>query len=290
MKNQTAGSSSDGPQGVIEIKNLSCTYQGGVEAVKNINLTINKNQFVGIIGQNGAGKSTLLKHMIGLLKPAADCPGEVRVLGMDTRKLNVSKMAMRVGFVLQNPDLQLFAQTVEEEVGFGPANMGISGDESKTRVLEALEKVGLQAQLETYPLTLSKGDRSKVVIASVLAMDPEIIILDEPTCGQDHRGNSQIMEIAKGLQQEGKTIIVVTHNMGLIAAYAERIIVLKHGEIFMDGSVREVFSRPEKLLETHIKPPHITRLGQRLADCFHGNSTFLSVEELGEAVIGALKP
>jgi energy-coupling factor transport system ATP-binding protein len=145
--------------------------------------------------------------------------------------------------------------------------------------------VGLEKEMETFPLTLSKGDRAKVVIASVLAMEPEIIILDEPTCGQDHKGNTQIMDIAQTLLKEGKTIVVVTHNMGLIARYAERIIVMKNGTLFMDGTVREVFSQPDKLLETHIKPPHITRLGNALGDCLVNGRTCLSVEELGKAIV-----
>ncbi|WP_020614587.1 energy-coupling factor ABC transporter ATP-binding protein [Sediminispirochaeta bajacaliforniensis] len=267
---------------VVSIKALSCTYPGGVEALEDIDLEIYRNQFVGIIGQNGAGKSTLLQHMIGLLKPKQ---GEVTVLDTDTRSAAVSQLATKVGFVLQNPDLQLFAPTVREEVSFGPSNLGIEGRELEERVTSSLETVGLASQLESFPLTLSKGDRAKVVIASVLAMNPEIIILDEPTCGQDHKGNTQIMNIATSLCDAGKTIIVVTHNMDLIARYAERIIVLKKGRIHMDGSVREIFSRPKELLETHIKPPYITRLGQRLDDCLGGEETYLNVEELGESVV-----
>jgi energy-coupling factor transport system ATP-binding protein len=270
------------PERVLSIEGLSCTYEGGVEALTGIDMEIYRNQFVGIIGQNGAGKSTLLAHMIGLMKPKQ---GKVSVLGTDTRKVTVSELALKVGFVLQNPDLQLFASTVREEVSFGLTNMGISGDEQEQRVLTALEKVGLESKLDHFPLTLSKGDRSKVVIASVLAMDPQIIILDEPTCGQDHKGNTQIMNIAVKLQEEGKTIIVVTHNMGLIVRYAQRIIVMKQGRLFMDGTVREVFSHPEKLLETQIKPPHITRLGSSLRDCLNTDKTYLAVEELGRDLV-----
>ncbi len=271
-----------GAETAISIEHLSCTHSSGVEALRDISLHFERNRFVGIIGQNGAGKSTLLQHMIGLLKPRV---GSVKVLGTDTRDISVSELATRVGFVFQNPDLQLFASTVREEVGFGPKNLGIYGEEQDERVYAALSKVGLEHHLETFPLTLSKGDRAKVVIASVLAMNPEIIILDEPTSGQDHKGNIQIMNIARNLLEEGKTVIVVTHNMGLIARYAERIIVMKHGSVHMDGPVREIFSRPEELLETHIKPPHITRLGYSLRDCLGTNSTYLEVEELGNAII-----
>jgi energy-coupling factor transport system ATP-binding protein len=269
-------------EAVLTIDGLSCTYGGGVEALKHIDLEILRNQFVGIIGQNGAGKSTLLAHMIGLMKPKI---GKVLVLGTDTRKVTVSELALKVGFVLQNPDLQLFASTVREEVAFGLDNMGIAGDEQEERLERSLKKVGLEMKMDHFPLTLSKGDRAKVVIASVLAMDPQIIILDEPTCGQDHKGNTQIMDIATTLQEEGKTIVVVTHNMGLIVRYAQRIIVMKQGEVFMDGSVREVFSHPGKLLETQIKAPHITRLGRSLQDRLKSDRTYLGVEELGRDLV-----
>ncbi len=271
-----------GAEPVISIDHLSCTYAGGVEALRDISLSFERSQFVGIIGQNGAGKSTLLQHLTGLQKPRI---GSVKVLGTDTREITVSGLASRVGFVLQNPDLQLFASTVREEVGFGPKNLGIIGGELEERVQAALSMVGLEHHLETFPLTLSKGDRAKVVIASVLAMNPEIIILDEPTSGQDHKGSSRIMDLARSLNEAGKTIIVVTHNMDLIARYAERIIVMKHGRVHMDGPVRDVFSRPRELLETHIKPPHITRLGYALRDCLGTQSTYLKAEELGDAVI-----
>jgi energy-coupling factor transport system ATP-binding protein len=271
-----------GGNAVISIDHLSCTYSGGVKALRDISLRFDRGRFTGIIGQNGAGKSTLLQHMIGLLKPGT---GSVKVLGTDTRDITVSGLAARVGFVLQNPDLQLFASSVKEEVGFGPKNLGMDREERDERIHRALKKVGLEQHLETFPLTLSKGDRAKVVIASVLAMDPEIIILDEPTSGQDHKGNIQIMNIARNLQEEGKTIIVVTHNMGLIARYAERIIVMSHGSVHMDGPVRDVFSRPKELLEAHMKPPHITRLGYGLRDCLGADFTCLKVEELGNAII-----
>lgn len=266
---------------VISIRNLSWEYPGGIRALSDISIDIYRNQFVAIAGQNGAGKSTLLQHMVGLLKPRT---GSVTVLGRGTETMTVSAIASRVGFVLQNPDLQLFSSTVGEEVGFGPANAGADEAERERRVAGALEKVGLQGHMESFPLSLSRGDRARVVLASVLAMDPEIIILDEPTSGQDHAGAFRIMELAKRLREEGKTVIFVTHNMELVARYAQRVIVLKNGALFMDGTVREVFSRPAMLLETHLKPPSMTRLGARLHDILPGNSVYLNAEELGEAV------
>jgi len=270
---------------VVSIENLDSTYPGGVQALKNINLSIQENEFVGIIGQNGAGKSTLLKNIIGLLKPSS---GRVVVLGSDTRNISVSELSAKVGFVLQNPDLQLFAQTVGEEVEFGPRNIGIVGDELNTRVNRALSIVGLQDLKDEFPLALSKGERAKVVIASVLVMEPEVIILDEPTCGQDHYGCIQIMEIAKNLHDAGKTIIVVTHNMSLIADYAKRIVVFKQGGLFMDGTVSEVFSRPEELIKTHIKPPHIVRLGLALKDELEYEKLILNEKQMGDIILNQI--
>ncbi len=271
---------------VILVENLSFTYAGGFQALKDINIRIEENEFVGIIGQNGAGKSTLLKNIIGLLKPTE---GRVVIVGNDTRDIPVSKLSIRVGFVLQNPDLQLFADTIREEVAFGPLNMGIKGKELDERVDSALETVGLEDNKKDFPLALSKGERAKIVIASVLAMDPEIIILDEPTCGQDYHGCHQIMAIARNLREAGKTIVVVTHHMSLIAGYAERLIVFRDGGIFMDDKVGNVFSRPDELINTHIKPPHITRMGLMLKDTLDIDETILSESRLGDIVLSRVK-
>ena len=267
---------------IISIENLSFMYPGGFQALSDINISIKKNEFVGIIGQNGAGKSTLLKNIIGLLHPSS---GRVVILGSDTRDITVSELSTKVGFVLQNPDLQLFAQTIQEEVEFGPRNTGIEGDELEERVKSALSVVGLESQRNDFPLALSKGERAKVVIASVLAMEPEIIVLDEPTCGQDHHGCLQIMDIVKNLHKAGKTIIVVTHHMSLIGQYAERLLVFKDGTLFMDGTVPEIFSRPEELIRTHIKPPHIVRMGLGLQKELKYTETILSEKQLGDILL-----
>ena len=212
----------------VKIEDLDYYYPGNVVALKNINITIYKNEIVGLIGQNGAGKTTLLKNLLGLLKPSK---GRVLIEGVDTRKLTVAQLAAREGFVLQNPDRQLFADTVEKEIAFGPQNLGLSEAEIKTRVEEAMEAVSIERFRNEYPLSLSKGDRAKVVIASVLAMKPRIIILDEPTTGQDYLGCLQVMQIVKDLHKRGHTIIIVTHHMPLVAEYTERTIVLCKGAI-----------------------------------------------------------
>lgn len=267
---------------VISIEKLYYTYPGGFQALTDININIQRNEFIGIIGQNGAGKSTLLKNIIGLLHPSS---GRVVVLGTDTKDITVSELSAKVGFVFQNPDLQLFAQTIQEEVEFGPKNIGVEGEELADRVKDALSVVGLEKKYEDFPLALSKGERAKVVIASVLAMEPEIIILDEPTCGQDYHGCLQIMDIARDLHKAGKTIIVVTHNMALIAQYAERLIVFRNGTLFMDGTVSDIFTHPDELIKTNIKPPHIVRMGLGLQKELEYTGAILNEKQMGDVLI-----
>ena len=269
---------------ILKINDLNKTF-GGLAAVSDVCLNVNEGEIYGLIGPNGAGKTTLLKNLLGLLKPTK---GKVSIEGTDTSKLNVAQLAARQGFVLQNPDRQLFADTVEKEIAFGPQNLGLTEAEVQSRVEEAMEAVSVTKFREEYPLSLSKGDRAKVVIASVLAMKPQIIILDEPTTGQDYLGCLQVMQIVKELHKRGHTVIIVTHHMPLVAEYAERTIVLCKGEILLDGSTREVFARPEILEKTFITPPQITQLAQRLEKKMGITSKVLSVEEMGEAILYAI--
>lgn len=265
-------------ENIIEIKNLDYIYENGYQALENISFTIPKNQFVAIIGQNGAGKSTLLKNITGLLKPSE---GNILIDGKNTKKYSVSQIAKKIGHVLQNPDHQLFADTVEEEIAFGPQNLNLSEEEVNKRVEFALKTVGLKDKRDEFPPALSKGDRNKVVIASVVAMQSDIVILDEPTTGQDYKGCCQIMNIAQQLHQKGHTIIMVTHHMSLVAQYAERTIVLGNGEILTKGTTKEVFAKPELLKETYVVPPQITQLGNELVN---DKKTYTSVPELGKII------
>jgi len=270
----------------IEVKNLDFTYPNGFKALKNINFSVGENEIVGIIGQNGAGKSTLLKNLTGLLKPTN---GEVIINGINTRDISIAKLATNIGFVLQNPDRQLFANTVEEEVSYGPRNLKLGEEEIRKRVKEALEFVDLQEKTQEYPPAMSKGERAKVIFASLLAMKPHIIVLDEPTTGQDSKGCQQIMTIARELYSLGHTVLVVTHNMSLVADYCQRVVVLCKGEILMDGTIDEVFKEEELLRSTFIVPPQITIFGNCIKARIHSNKTFTSVKELGEAVYEAKK-
>ncbi|MBS3969807.1 MAG: ATP-binding cassette domain-containing protein [Clostridia bacterium] len=271
---------------VIEIKNLTFTYPNNFTALKNINTTIYNGEFVGIIGQNGAGKSTLLKNITGLLKPTK---GDIIIDGVNTKEITVARLSTKIGFVLQNPDRQLFAETVEKEVAFGPRNLKLSEDEIQARVKESLAYVGLEHIRDKFPPALSKGDRAKVIIASVLAMKPRLIILDEPTTGQDYRGCHQIMGIAKEFNKAGHTVLVVTHHMALVADYAERTIVFCEGEILLDGSTREVFAQPQTLKKSFIIPPQITMVGSSLEKELGLQEICLTVSELGDTVLNSSK-
>jgi energy-coupling factor transport system ATP-binding protein len=268
------------------VDHLDYTYQPlNVRAVKDVSFSIQRGEFVALIGQNGSGKTTVLKNLLGLLKPTG---GQVTVAGLDTRQAAVADMATHVGFVLQNPDQQLFAETVEEEIAYGPRNLQLDKADVAARVDEALRLVGLESKREEFPPALSKGDRAKTVIASALALNPEIIILDEPTTGQDYRGCHQIMQIASSLQAQGRTVLFVTHHMALVAEYARRVIVMSGGRILLDGPTGTVFDQPDVVRQAYIVPPQITELGQRLPARLGLPRTPLSVQELAAPILKRL--
>jgi energy-coupling factor transport system ATP-binding protein len=245
---------------MIKVQDLSFKYPNGLNVLNHISFHIQKGEFVALIGQNGAGKTTLLKQFNALLKPTS---GSVFIAGIDTRTATTGKLATKVGFLFQNPDHQIFMSTVEQEIGFGPKNLKLSKNEIKQRVQEAASAVGLKSYLTQNPLFLSKGQRQRVAFASVLSMKPEILVLDEPTTGQDYREGMEIMEMVKELNRNGHTIIFVTHDMELVAKYAKRIIVLSQGRVLLDDTCRNVFYQPEVLLKTNLFPPQIAKLVQK---------------------------
>lgn len=261
---------------LIKIENLSYAYNGEQPALTDISLEIKQGECVAIIGQNGAGKTTLAKHFNGMHKPSA---GKVSVNGRVTTPLKVSELARTVGYVFQNPDHQIFHDTVAREVAFGLKNLGLPADQIEERVSWALAEVGLSGHLQTYPFNLSKGQRQRVALASVLAMRTEAIVLDEPTTGQDYRESTQIMDMVRKLNEDGHTIVFITHDMSLVARYARRVIVLCKGRLLADSDVRSTFSRPELLKKTYLSPPQITALAQSLSG-YAIPPGVLSVEEM----------
>jgi energy-coupling factor transport system ATP-binding protein len=250
---------------ILEARNLTFEYPGPppVVALKGVNLSLRQGEFVGIVGQNGSGKSTLVRCLVGLLRPGQ---GEVLFHGKTIRKLSVGEMASRVGLVLQNPDYQLFSASCREEIAFGLRNVGVPAERIPEAVDQALRAVGLEDQADLFPFRLSFGDRRKLAAAATMALAPEVLILDEPTTAQDHRGRYQLADLARRFHQErGGTVVMITHDVDLIARYAHRLVVLLQGRILLDGPTPEVFAQVEDLRRSFVVPPVAGQLAQRLA-------------------------
>ena len=245
----------------IEIKDLHFTYPTGLEALRGISLTIESGEQVAIVGQNGAGKTTLVKHFNGLLQPTS---GRVLIGDWDTKEYSVAKLARRVGYVFQNPDEQLFSKNVGIEVAFGPRNLGYSGEQVQTLVKDALAMTELSDKTETNPYDLSVTWRKMVAIASIISMDTDIVIFDEPTTGQDAVNIARIANVIAELRKRGKTVITITHDIDFCAENFERVIAMSQGKILLDGKAKEVLGQEEILATTYVDPPQLTRLGKRL--------------------------
>jgi len=271
----------------VRVDHISYVYPDGTVGLKEASLTIQEGEFLAFIGQNGSGKTTLSKNISGLLKPTT---GDVWVFGRNTKEAPMSELATLVGYIFQNPDHQLFNQTVYDEIAYGPRNLKLPEEEVEERVTEAMRIVGLdESYREKHPFFLSKGLRQRVAIASILAMRPRVIIVDEPTTGQDFKQSIDIMDFLTMLNREhGHTIIIITHDMPIVAKYAERTVAMADGRILLDGPTREVFAQAEVLARANIKPPQITRLAQRLGDLGVPPSV-LSIEEMAGILESALK-
>ncbi|MGA7870873.1 MAG: energy-coupling factor transporter ATPase [Candidatus Binatus sp.] len=244
----------------IGIENVSFSYAGGPRVLDSIELKVEAGEFLAIVGQNGSGKTTLAKHVVGLLQPSA---GRVTIDGKDRAQMRPAEMAREVAYVFQNPDHQIFAATVEEEVAFGPRNFGLPDDEIRRRCDEALEAVGLQNERQSDPFLLSKGERQRLAVASVLVLRPRMLILDEPTTGLDHREQLRMMALVRDLNRAGIAIVIITHTPWLVAEYARRVVLLRKGAKIFDGGVREFFMQDELLRSSSFRAPEITELSRR---------------------------
>jgi energy-coupling factor transport system ATP-binding protein len=267
---------------LITVNELDFVYPDGTPALFDIDLEIGEKEFIALIGQNGSGKTTFSKCLNGLFKPTK---GSVIVDDLDTKQKGIIKqLVTKVGYVFQNPDHQLFNRSVWAEIAYGPNNIGLSQDDIKERVLEAAQVAGVYEDVfDTHPYFLDKGLRQRVAIASILALRPKTIIVDEPTTGQDVRQSIEVMNFLQRLrEEEGHTIIIITHEMRIVADYAERTVVLGQGRKLLDGPTREIFAQPEILKQTYVEPPQITQLGQALVDEGLPNNV-LTVEEMKAA-------
>lgn len=263
---------SEPPATVLELSNVSAHYQPDVPALSRVSVSFQAGEFVAILGQNGSGKSTLAKLCNGLLLPSE---GRVLVLGTDMQQTGV--LSSIVGYVFQNPDHQIFAETVRKEIAFGAENTGCSPDECEARVTEALQAVGLTGAEDRDPFSLTKGERQRVAVASILAAKPRILIVDEPTTGLDAEESARMMNMMRTLHRQGHTIIVITHDMGIVANHATRCVLMRRGTIVADGPTREMFSDPELIRSAALALPALTRFTQRWG------VTLLTVEEVRKA-------
>ena len=247
----------------IELESVSFLYPDGTRALDAVSLRIEPGERVAIVGQNGSGKSTLARHLNGLLRPTV---GRVLLDGADTRTLHVARLAGLVGLAFQNPDRQLFAGGVEAEVAFGPRNLGIRGAALDERVRTALDAVGLGNEAGSNPYDLGYSRRKLLSLASVLAMRTPVLVLDEPTTGQDARGSARVRAVVAAAAQEGRTVIAVSHDMRFVAECFRRVIVMKAGSVILDGAPEVVFGEeawPE-LRATFLEPPLAAVVGARL--------------------------
>ena len=250
---------------VIKTEDLTFVYGQGTAyekaAVKQVNIEIDRGEFVGVIGHTGSGKSTLIQHFNGLLKPTS---GRVYIDGEDlwANEKEMRRIRFKVGLVFQYPEYQLFEETVEKDIAFGPKNMGLSEDEIRARVKEAARFVGLREEhLKKSPFELSGGQKRRAAIAGVIAMDPQVLILDEPTAGLDPHGRDKVLgEIREYHEEKKNTVLLVSHSMEDVAKFASKVLVMDHGEAVMYDTVKSIFSQAQRMTEIGLDIPQITRV------------------------------
>lgn len=246
----------------LEIKDLTFKYEDGTKALEGVSLSIEKGEFVGLLASNGGGKTTLLKTIVGLYKSGSDA---IRIDARPLAKMERNEIARKIGLVFQNPNDQLFAATVEEDVAFGPRNLGLDDGEVKVRISQALEMAGIEHLARKPVHRLSFGEQKKACIAGVIAMKPDILLLDEPTAGLDPKSESSLLHMLKRLNtEEGITVLVATHMVDLMPLFVDRIFVLKQGNVLISGTPEEVFSSTQIMEGVNLRLPYITHLVEEL--------------------------
>jgi len=260
----------------VEVEDLWFAYPGGDWVLKGVNLTVRSGEMVGLIGQNGSGKTTLAQTIMGILKPGR---GRVRLFGKDVTSQDLMERAVTVGYVFQNPDYQIFTKSVYEEIAYGLRARGMGEEEVRKRVEEVARMVGLSALLDEDPFFLPKAHRQRVAVASVLALNPKVVILDEPSTGLSPGETRALMDLARELNRKGTTFIIITHEMWVVAEYCNRVVLMSDGNVVLDAPTRKAFSMGDFIRKYEIEPPAVTEISRRLL-----GTTYLTVREFVESV------
>ena len=267
---------------IIEIEDVWFRYEDGTIALRGVSADVRRGDYVALIGPNGSGKTTLSKLLVGIYRPWR---GKIRIMGMDASKPDIAKKLPRyVGYVFQNPDHQIFTRTVYDEVAYGPMNLGLNKEEIDKRVKEALSVVGLLEYSKEDPIFLGKGQKQRLAVASILAMKPEILIVDEPTTGQDYRMKKGIMSLMDALHSKGSTIITITHDMELVAEHCRKAIVMNEGKVIFHGPVRRLFDDDKTLEKASLYPPDLVSLSKLFRREFSHFPLLLGIKEWEMAV------
>ncbi len=245
----------------IDVEDIHFTYPESKEILKGVTLSVNRGEFLSLVGQNGSGKTTLAKHFNGLLRPAK---GKVFILGEDAKNSSIAELSRKVGHLFQNPENQIFEETVFAEIAFGPKNLDLPEDEIEARVDRVLKTTRLSKYRDTHPLSLSGGEKQRLALASVVVMEPQILVLDEPTTGLDLLSIMGILEIVKELHKKNVTVVLITHDMGLVSELSERVVVMGNGQIIGDGTPKEIFANDDLLATASLEPPQIMKFSKLL--------------------------
>jgi energy-coupling factor transporter ATP-binding protein EcfA2 len=260
----------------VEVEDLWFAYPGGDWVLKGVNLTVRSGEMVGLIGQNGSGKTTLAQTIMGILKPRR---GRIRLFGKDVTSQDLMERAVTVGYVFQNPDYQIFTKSVYEEIAYGLRARGMGEEEVRKRVEEVARMVGLSELLDEDPFFLPKAHRQRVAVASVLALNPKVVILDEPSTGLSPGETRALMDLARELNRRGTTFIIITHEMWVVAEYCNRVVLMSDGNVVLDAPTRKAFSMGDFIRKYEIEPPAVTEISRRLL-----GTTYLTVREFVESV------
>lgn len=267
---------------IIDVRDLRFSYGPNLpEVLKGVDLTVHQGELVAMLGQNGAGKTTLAKHLNGLHRPTA---GSVRINGQPVETQPLDMIARSVGYCYQNPDHQIFSSSVEKEVRFGPTNLGYPSDRIDELVDHALSLVGLTEHRTAHPFSLGRGQRQLLAVASVLAMDPPVLVIDEPTTGMDRRGATAIMELLCQWAAAGRAIVAITHDMDIVSEFIPRSVVMSQGRILADGPTDDVFRQADVLRQAHLVAPTPVIISDRLQE--HGVPRCRSIAAAADAIVG----